>query len=102
MNKRVCASILGLRRPAPCTRTDRLSRSCSSSQPPPHAPPCTSMHTNITYRWMSLCVVLQYDLKRLQIKFSVKASVPVLASVFSETQNQDGSSERRFFYCNRN
>lgn len=82
MNKCMCASIISLHRLKPCTRNDiHCSILSSSTSSFSWSPVCTFMHTNIRYRWLLLFVVVQYDLKELQIKFSVDVSVSALPVV---------------------
>lgn len=77
MDSCMCASIISSHRLKPCNRSDIhcnvLSPSASLSSWPLV---CTVMHT-IGYVWVLLCVVVQYDLKEKQIKFSSGVSVSV-------------------------
>lgn len=78
MNKCMCASIIELHRLKPCTRNDlHCSILYSSTSPCSWSLVCTFMHTKIRYRWLLLCVVVQYDFKELQIKNSLDVSVSV-------------------------
>lgn len=77
MDNCMCASIINLHRLKPCNRSDIhcniLSSSASLSS---WSLVCTFMHS-IRYRWVLLCVVVQYDLKEKQIKFSSGVSVSI-------------------------
>lgn len=84
----MCASIINLHRLKPCDRSDVHCNLLSSSSPSSSSASlsscslvCTSMHT-IRYRWLLLCVVVQYDLKEKQIKFSWDVSVFVFPVIF--------------------
>lgn len=76
MNKCTCASIMSLNRLKPCSRNDiRCSVLTSRTSPLSWSLICPFMHTNIRYRWLLFFVVMQYDLKEPQIKFSLDVSV---------------------------
>lgn len=77
MNERMCASIISLRRLKPRNRSDVRRSFLSSSASPSLRSVCTFTHTIIRRRWLLLFVVVQYDLKELQIKSSVDVSVSV-------------------------
>lgn len=85
MNKRMCASIISLHRLKPCTRNDFHRRflfpSASSFS---WSPVCTSMHTNIRQRWLLLFVVVQYELKELQIKFPSEVNEAISCNFFNK------------------
>lgn len=82
MNKCVCASIISLHRLKPCTRNDLHCSSLSSTSSSSWSLVCTSMHTNIGYRWLLLFVVVQYELKEFQIKFSLGVSVSTFPVIY--------------------
>lgn len=69
MNTCMSASIISLHRLKPCTRNDiqcSVLSSCTSLFS--WSLLCILMHTNIRCGWLLLFVVVQYDLKELQIK----------------------------------
>lgn len=74
MNKCMCASMISLRRFMSCSRNDiRCSVLYFCTPPLSQFLVCTFIHTNI--RWLLLSVVRLYDLKELQIKFSLDVTV---------------------------
>lgn len=77
MNKCVCASIMSLHRFKPCSRNDihcSVLTSCTSPLSP-WSLIRPLMHSDIRHQWLLFFVVMQYDLKKPQIKFSLDVGV---------------------------
>lgn len=83
MIKCMSASIICLHKLKPCTRNDiqcSVLSSCTSLFS--WSLLCILMHTNIRCRWLLLFVVVQYDLKELQIKSYMDITTFVLKFYF--------------------
>lgn len=89
MNKCMCASIISLHRLKLCSRNDMHCSILSSCPPLPWALIRPLMHTNIRRQWLLFFVVMQFDLREPQIKFSLDVSVSVFNVRFTSAAAAD-------------